>query len=51
MTEGQTYDTSNSNRTAFYKKVTDLADEVNFLFFSVFVRMTVSLVRENEHIS
>jgi len=32
MTEGQTYDTSNSNRRAFYKRVTELADKVNSVF-------------------
>jgi hypothetical protein len=40
MTKGQTYHAPNSNRETFYKQVIELAKEVNFLSFAVFVRMT-----------
>jgi hypothetical protein len=41
MTKGQTYHNSNSNRETFYKQVIKLANEVNFLSFPDFVRVTV----------
>ena len=41
MTKGQTYDTPNPYRSAFYTEVTTEAEKVKFLSFSVFVRMTV----------
>jgi hypothetical protein len=41
MTKGQTYHTSNSNRRTFYADVTNMAKQVIFLSFRVFVRMTV----------
>jgi hypothetical protein len=41
MTFGQLYLTSNSNRRTFYENVTARAEQVNFLSFPVFVRMTV----------
>jgi hypothetical protein len=40
MTEGQKYDTPNRYRGTFYTEVTNGAEEVNFLSFPVFVRMT-----------
>ncbi len=40
MTEGQTQDASNSYRREFYREVTAEAEEVNFLPFPVFVRIT-----------
>jgi hypothetical protein len=46
MTKGQTYHTTNSNRTTFYTDVlygcTNMTEQVGFLPFPVFVRMTVS---------
>jgi len=41
MNEGQTHETSNDYRIAFYGEVVDQAKKVNFPFFRVFVRMTV----------
>jgi hypothetical protein len=41
MTKGQTYHTTNPNRTTFYTDVTNMAQQVNFLSFIVFVRITV----------
>jgi hypothetical protein len=41
MTSGQTYNTTNLYRKAFYTEVIKEAKEVNFLLFPVFVRMTV----------
>ena len=36
MTTGQSFNISNAYRNTFYKNVTDLADEVNFLTFLFF---------------
>ncbi len=41
MTKDQTHETSNPDRIAFYTEVVKGAEEVNFLSFHVFVRMTV----------
>ena len=41
MTKDQTYEAPNLYRSAFYTEVTTGAEEVNFLYFPVYVRMTV----------
>ena len=41
MAEDLAYHIPNSNRKTFYDQVETLANEVNFLLFPVFMRMTV----------